>query len=691
MFIVNGVSGALLHCINFRVATDPAVGSGHFLVSALNRMIEIKYRLGVLFKYNSDKRLKEYKITIENDVLTILDGDGNPFYYNKNDNESREVQETLFNEKRIIIENCLFGVDINPKAVYICQLRLWIELLKNAYYKNGIMETLPNIDINIKTGNSLLQNLKRFEIGKSVITRGEGTGITKTITELKSKVSEYKREKDKQKKHIISARIEQIREGFIGTVQINKGTSTIGEYGSIITPNTSIYENSLEWAFDFPEILDDNGKLIGFDVIIGNPPYIQLQTMHKDADELQKMNYQTYVRKGDIYCLFYEQAFRLIKNDGVLAFITSNKWMRAGYGEALRKFLSEKTNPTHLIDFAGQKVFDSVTVDVNILIYRKTKNNFNTKSCVIKGSNWRNNLSDYVKQNAEINHFDSSSSWTILSPVEQSIKRKIESTGVPLKDWDININYGIKTGCNEAFIINGAKKDELIAADPKSAEIIRPILRGRDIKRYGYNFADLWLISTFPSKKYDIDDYPAVRDYLLSFGIEKLEQTGKEYIIDGNKIKARKKTNNKWFETQDSISYWDDFSKQKIIYPNMTKFLPFYYDNKGFFANQKCFIITGKHIAYLTAFLNSSLFKYCYRDNFPELLGGTRELSKIFFDKISVKPITDSINSEFESKVNQIQTVSDIDDYAQINSSIESLIYSIYELTPNEISTIRNS
>lgn len=170
--------------------------------------------------------------------------------------------------------------------------------------------------------------------------------------------------------------------------------------------------------------------------------------------------------------------------------------------------------------------------------------------------------SDYVQQNAEINRFDSSDSWVILSPVEQSIKRKIETIGVPLKDWDISINYGIKTGFNDAFIIDGAKKDELISADPKSAEIIRPILRGRDIKRYSYDFKDLYIIATFPSKHYDINDYPAIKDYLLSFGIERLEQTGNTCLINGQLIKSRKKTNNKWFETQDSISYWEDISYQ---------------------------------------------------------------------------------------------------------------------------------
>ena len=159
--------------------------------------------------------------------------------------------------------------------------------------------------------------------------------------------------------------------------------------------------------------------------------------------------------------------------------------------------------------------------------------------------------------------------------------------GTPLKQWGIRINRGILTGYNEAFIISTEKKDELIAADPKSAEIIRPILRGRDIKRYNYTFADLWLIATFPSRHYDIDDYPAIKKHLLSFGIERLEQTGKKHVVKGLEIKARKKTSNKWFETQDSISYWNEFFKQKIVYREISDAMDACLVEPGYMLNNK--------------------------------------------------------------------------------------------------------
>ena len=435
-----------------------------------------------------------------------------------------------------------------------------------------------------------------------------------------------------------------------------------------------------EWMF---------GVSDGFDIVIGNPPYIQLQN---DGGKLAKLyadcNYKTFARTGDIYCLFYERGHQLLKSNGHLCYITSNKWMRAGYGEKTRDFFAKNTNPMLLIDFAGVKIFESATVDTNILLFAKAANEHKTWCAVTNKQNKDSvkNLSVFVQQSGAVCEFANSDSWVILSPIEQSIKRKIEAVGTPLKDWDINIYRGVLTGYNEAFIISTEKRKEILAncqsedERKRTAELIRPILRGRDIKRYGYNWAGLYLIATFPSRHYDIEQYPAVKEYLLSFGIERLEQTGKEHNVNGEKIKARKKTSNKWFETQDSISYWEDFSKPKIMYPNMTKYLPFYYDEKGFYQNDKSFMITGAHVSYLAAFLNSSLFKFCFRDNFPELLGGTRELRKIFFDKTPVLQVSDYTNGIFREKVNAIQS-----NYTKEQAKeIDTLLFDLYNLTDDE-------
>ena len=201
----------------------------------------------------------------------------------------------------------------------------------------------------------------------------------------------------------------------------------------------------------------------------------------------------------------------------------------------------------------------------------------------------------------------------ILSDIEQRIKAKIEAIGTPLKDWDINIYRGILTGYNEAFIIDKAKKEEILAnckteeERQRTIEIIRPILRGRDIKRYSYEFADLYIITTFPSLKIDIESYPAVKQYLMSFGYDRLKQTGDKG--------ARKKTNNKWFETQDSISYWEDFSKQKIVYSDISERLNFQIIENEIYFNNTIYFITSQteDLTYLLKFLSSNLIDWYYK------------------------------------------------------------------------------
>ena len=289
-------------------------------------------------------------------------------------------------------------------------------------------------------------------------------------------------------------------------------------------------------------------------------------------------------------------------------------------------------------------------------------------------------LSDFVWHNSSVTAFTSSDPWVILSPIEQSIKRKIEAAGTPLKDWDISIYRGVLTGCNEAFIISTEKRDEILAncrdedERKRTEELIRPILRGRDIRRYSYDWAGLWLINTHNGIRGKIDrihieDYPAVKAHLDQFW---------------DKIKDRTDQGETPYNLR-NCAYLEDFFKPKIMYPNMTKFLPFYYDELGFYQNDKSFMITGECIAFLTAFFNSSLFKYCYIDNFPELQGGTRELRKIFFDKIPVIQVSSDVNDKFKQLLRQIQ---DAPDNKEISALIEKRISEIYDLTPTEIETV---
>jgi len=280
-----------------------------------------------------------------------------------------------------------------------------------------------------------------------------------------------------------------------------------------------------------------------------------------------------------------------------------------------------------------------------------------------------------VQQSGSVCDFPGSDAWVVLSPIEQSIKRKIEAVGTPLKDWDINIYRGVLTGCNEAFIISTEKRNEILAncqtedERTRTAELIRPILRGRDIKRYGYDWAGLYLINTHNGikgklERIHIEDYPAVKAHLDQYW---------------DKISSRADKGDTPYNLR-NCAYLEDFDKPKIVYPNMTKYLPFVYEDYGFCTNQKCFIISGQTIEYLTAFFNSSLFKYCFRDSFPELQGGTREMSKIFFENISVAQVTGEINAQFKNAVNDIQT-----DYSKSKAmAIDAMIFNLYNLSNTE-------
>ena len=300
-------------------------------------------------------------------------------------------------------------------------------------------------------------------------------------------------------------------------------------------------------------------------------------------------------------------------------------------------------------------------------------------------------MSVFVRQNAIAMEY-TKDAWAILNPIEQSIKAKIEKYGTPLKDWDITINYGIKTGCNEAFIISGEKRKELIAEDPKSDEIIRPILRGRDIKRYGYEFADLWLIATFPSKHYDIDDYPAVKKWLQSFG-KKLEQTGEEYIdSNGTKQKCRKKTNNKWFETQDSIAYWNDFSKQKIVWSETAQEMKFSIVEGQYMTDKTTFILISEYENYLTALCNSKIIEYYVRIT-ASLLGNKGiSCSKIFMENIPAILPKQLHNTTYEKIISLVKQISsaykDNKKHNLHENELNDIFYDEYQLTSEEKSFI---
>ena len=628
---------------------DPACGSGAFPMGLLNRMIDILERI------SPDERVYDLKLSV--------------------------------------IENCLYGSDIQSIAAQITKLRFFISLIcdceKDASKPNFGIPTLPNLETKFVSANSLIAKKKKPAQGNLF----ENPEIEPTKNELAEIRHKHFSAKSASTKHRLREKDQTLREKLAKLLSDDDNFAP--EDAKQLAAWNPYDQNAVSPFFD-PEWMF--GVADGFDIVIGNPPYIQLQNNGGELAKLyENCNYTTFARTGDIYCLFYERGWQLLKKNGHLCYITSNKWMRAGYGEKTREFFANKTNPMLLIDFAGVKIFESATVDTNILLFSKSNNMHETVCAVTNKQNKDSvkNLSDFVQQQNSICDFNSSDSWVILSPIEQSIKRKIEAVGTPLKDWDIQINYGIKTGFNDAFIITTVKREEILAncqtedERKRTAELIRPILRGRDIKRYGYDWANLWLIATFPSRHYDIDKYPSIKQYLLSFGIERLEQTGKTHIVNGDKVKARKKTNNKWFETQDSISYWEDFNKPKIVWGEISDRSKFAYEHGGkYIPEATTFLMVGNHLPYLFCVLNSPLSEWFFSKVGTTTGVGTVRWKKFTIQQLLLPNITDRQQILFDNYVEQY--MKGVKTKTDFTKDVNAEIYKSVGLTDKEIDYVEN-
>lgn len=745
---------------------DPAVGSGHFLVSALNEMVRIAYELGLVATLPLNATLE-----LENDEILIKISN-KPFIYTRPSSEkeqSHQIQKELFELKKSIIENCLFGVDINPNSCEITKLRLWIELLKYSYYifeegKNtNALETLPNIDINIKCGNSLIfnfplnskltmgqtlefsKNLKAEikEYKNSVMFYKEGLGekakILQNIAKLKSLIINYFIEQHQAKRHLkesLKAFISEYGDGifdistafgmemlkiarhkdnnykFVPTLT-KKQPSPIGvEANKLLIKIKECYETlenlknskTLEWCFEFPEVLNDEGDFLGFDCIIGNPPYIRQEHIKDLKPLLQKQYPDFYNSTADIYTYFFALSYHLLKEKGFNAFITSNKYVRAKYGAKLRELLFKKTTIVSYMELNALKVFESATVDTSIMSFIKQEppkeSGFKYYEPTPDDKNdLKSARSLPMKQNAL-----STESFIFADTTLLDLRGKMESVGAPLKDWDIQINYGIKTGANEAFIIPTEKREEILNAcktqERKRTEaLIKPILRGKDIKRYSYEWADLWVIFIpwhFPNtnnpKNMEENEqdfsihYPIIYSHLLSH---------KDKLLKRNKDETGKRY--EWYCLQRwAANYYQEFEKEKIVYPCiMAKEPCFVYEEKGFYAPAPANIITGDkiEIKYITALLNSQCIYFAMRKFY--MGGGIEgELKTNNLEKIPIPKITPQ-NQELADKITDcaqaILEAKEKDPKAntqELEKEIDALVYQLYNLTDEEIKTI---
>lgn len=682
---------------------DPAIGSGAFPIGMLQEIFEAKRFIYPYLKTNQDFK---------------------PAAVKKN-----------------IIQNSIYGVDLEKGAVDIAQLRFWLSLVVDELNPHP----LPNLDYKIMQGNSLLESFEGVDLSKMGKTKSDvqifeperdlfgnmkesQMKMTFSKSETTEKIQElikcfFSIEKAEEKKAIrdeinqlVLQHIEyniELREN-----QLNRFINEAGNPNNLTKNAKKKYDgyvadldkiqatkaNLLKiqetderpyflWHLYFMDVFEQGG----FDVMIGNPPYIQLQKMGKETDILQEAGFETFARTGDIYCLFYEKGFDLLKRGGTLTYITSNKWMRGGYGKSLRNYFT-KVNTQKILNL-GPGIFHSATVDTNIYVGKKEA--FDNQ---VKGISIENRFDiSFLKDDELIPMRDVNEDAVVLDEADLKISRSFEKHGKPLKDWEIKINFGIKTGFNEAFIIDQAKRDELVAEDPKADEIIRPILKGREIERYYAEWSKDFIISTFPAKNLDIDDFPSIKNYLESFQ-PKLNQTGEEFINENGEVeKTRKRTVNKWFETQDPIAFQEEFKKEKVIWKRIGSIMRFAYSDEEMYCLDSTCIATGEKIKYLTAVLNSKAGLYQLFKTSPQTGTGDQIISVQALEPLLVHYPSDEVEAKFNLMVDYIlfikkskdalfQSVTNENVSGIFENLVDMMVYELYfeeEMKAKEIDVLQ--
>lgn len=654
------VMESIYHC----KVLDPACGSGAFPVGMLQQMVHI---LSQLDPTNEQWR----KMLLEDAVQESR----NAFLSETKEEREERLRdiEAAFDEnlnnpdyarKLYLIENCIYGVDIQPIAIQISKLRFFISLVvdqktNNDPTKNFGIRPLPNLEAKFVAANSLIPLSKTDgNLGRTP----EIVVLEKELKVVNHKIFTAKtvRTKRRWKDRLVELRSEMAtmlaNNGFLTADATNQMASW-----DMFDQNSAASFFDADWMFGIKD---------GFDIVIGNPPYIQLQANNGElADVYSQYSYKTYTRSGDIYSLFYERGWQCLKIGACLCYITSNKWMRAGYGENTRAFFAKYTDPQVLIDFSGVDIFESATVVTNILLFIRDINRGKTR-CVATNNHHKDcisNLQSYVCKNMYIQDLSFADGWIILSPEEYIIKEKIIKVGIPLNEWNVEIYRGVLTGYNDAFIISSEKRKEILdncqTEEEKActAELIRPILRGRDIKRYDYDWAGLWLINTHNGirgeiERINVNDYPAIKKHL---------------DCHWNKISKRTDKGDTPYNLR-NCTYLYDFCKPKVIYPETTKSARFVYDTSGIYIDKTCFMLISRDAMYIQKTLSSKLFEVAYNKMFSsvELVNHTYQYNKHTLLKLPI--VQDK---------NVIQQLLSIDD----DLKIDIFIYRLYNLTYDEV------
>ena len=689
---------------NVKVA-DPAVGSGAFPLGMVNEIVRAR------------NNITEY----------IVRKDKEGAFGNRYGEAFIKKRRSSYKLKWETIKNSIFAVDIEPSAVDIAKLRLWLSVVVEQEIDNENPEPhpLPNLDMNIHVGNSLVDeyegiklfdesvlfklndkirensptNLKNLEVQINFLI-DHTDEMLKEMFELQDR---YFDEENEERKKEFKIKIDKIRDDLIKyKLEKDGNTDALKRYEDSLKNKTKPY---FIWELEFAKVFKDKG---GFDIVIGNPPYVRQEEI-KEYKDIFKRLYDTFSSRADLYVYFYEKSINILNKNGCISFITSNKWMRSKYGQELRKILLEKVIFKVIIDFGGYQVFESASVDTNILIATKKEKHIDTlnkfKVCNVTENSLNDieSLYDMLSRNA----FDYSiydldiGCFTFNDKTVINIKSKCEQNGTPLKDWKISIKCGFKTGLNEAFIIDEKTKQEICTNDPKSIEIIRKSLRGKDVKKYYCNWENFWIIVAKFGFFKEIEKYPAIKRHLTKFE-DKLKNRGQCKYSRSGKIDEMKEYigQHHWLELDnnpkmDIINMFE--SDEKILYPDIAQGPSFYYDTEKYYTQETCFAIIGERLKYLTGLLNSKAVTFMYRNFYAG--GGLGEngirYKKTFIERLPI-PVpdkeTEELISEYVDIINRIkkQNHSNYNEGKKYEEFIDEIVYKLYELTEEEIKIINN-
>ena len=636
----------LLDAIHTCKILDPACGSGAFPMGMLQKLVYIIHKLdpqnAKWMQLQIDKAGEIPDPSARDAAIKAIEKD---FADNEDD----------YGRKLYLIENCLYGVDIQPIAIQISKLRFFISLVcdqktNRRKQDNHGIRPLPNLETRFVAANTLISLKKDPE--RSLF---ESAKVKKLESDLQRVRHDHFAATTRQKKLALQTRDCEIRDSLATELeQAAFYDQTVARKLADWDP----YDPQASADYFEPLWMFDRSLGEGFDIVIGNPPYIQIQKFPKtQKDKWEAQKFTTYAAMADIYCLFYERGAQLLRSGGHLCFITSNKWMRAGYGEQLRDFLASKVNTTAVLDFGMAQNFGAATTYTCVTSFVKQLSAHHTLSCYVgdTAAAMSEPAQYFASYAVPLTTLDGSP-WVVLPPERHAIKTQVEAQGVPLQQWKLQINYGIKTGFNDAFYLTQEQRDDFVATDSRCAEFLVRLLRGRYVERYATQWDGTWMIATFPAYKLKFSQLPMPIRNHLEMSRANLEPKPRDW--NGAKWDGRKAGAYQWFETQDVIGYHAEFTRPKIIYQDIAQQMPFYLDRKdGFYFNNTCWMMNSQteSLHYLTAVFNSHLFRCCFRDNFPEYSGNAYRLFAIFFDKIPIKKPTVAEVSLFERLVPLVQ------------------------------------